>query len=60
MTLKEAKIKFEKQLITSRLLKYDNNISKAAESLGIDRTYLHKKINELGIFSQKENFGRDV
>lgn len=51
MTLKEAKVNFERNLILSRLKKYNNNISKAAESLGIDRTYLHKKIKELGLFS---------
>ncbi|MGC8765636.1 MAG: sigma-54-dependent transcriptional regulator [Brevinematia bacterium] len=49
MSLKEARLLFERELILERLEKFGNNISKTAESLGIDRTYLHKKIKELGI-----------
>lgn len=47
--LKEAKHTFEKQLIINRLMKFGMNITRTAESLEIERTYLHKKIKELEI-----------
>ncbi len=50
--LKDAKHEFERNLIISRLVKFNNNITKTAESLDIERTYLHKKIKELGIDSE--------
>jgi two-component system nitrogen regulation response regulator NtrX len=52
--LKDAKQEFEKNLITDRLIRFHYNITKASESLGIDRTYLHKKIKELDI--QEESY----
>lgn len=47
ISLKDAKHQFEKKLIVNRLIKLKNNITKTARSLGIERTYLHKKIKEL-------------
>lgn len=49
VTLKEAKRRFEKKLIIDRLIQLHMNITKTAESLGLERTYLHKKIKELEI-----------
>ncbi len=49
LSLKDAKIEFEKELILERLKKFNNNISKTAESLDIDRSYLHKKLKEYNI-----------
>ena len=43
--LKEA----ERALILDALSKYDNNISRTARELGITRTTLYNKINQLGI-----------
>ncbi len=54
--LKNAKKDFEKNLIINRLIKYNNNITKTAESLAIERTYLHKKIKELNIEYDPEIF----
>ncbi|OHD54911.1 MAG: hypothetical protein A2Y33_16200 [Spirochaetes bacterium GWF1_51_8] len=53
-TLKDAKHQFEKGLIINRLMKCQMNITKAAESLEIERTYLHKKIKELEIDKELE------
>lgn len=49
LSLKDAKHEFEKSLIMNRLVKNSNNITRTAESLEIERTYLHKKIRELGL-----------
>jgi two-component system nitrogen regulation response regulator NtrX len=42
--LKEAKSRFEKQYILNCLKGHGGNITKTAQTLGIERTYLHKKI----------------
>ncbi len=54
LTLKDAKRDFEKSLIMNRLMKNNNNITRTAESLEIERTYLHKKIKELGLEEEME------
>jgi two-component system nitrogen regulation response regulator NtrX len=42
--LKDARNTFEKQYILQCLKVHDGNITKTAQTLGIERTYLHKKI----------------
>ena len=42
--LKDAKKTFEKAFIQRKLLKYKNNISKAAKAIGVKQSYLSKKI----------------
>jgi two-component system nitrogen regulation response regulator NtrX len=54
LSLREAKKDFEKGLIINRLMKNKMNITRSAESLGIERTYLHKKIKELGIDNEMD------
>jgi two-component system nitrogen regulation response regulator NtrX len=49
LTLKEARIEFEKIIIEDRLKVNQGNVSATAENLGIERSYLHKKIKSLGI-----------
>lgn len=49
LNLKDAKREFERGLILNRLIRNGLNITRTAESLGIERTYLHKKIKELGL-----------
>jgi two-component system, NtrC family, nitrogen regulation response regulator NtrX len=49
MPLKAARERFERQHIIKILSHCKGNISRAAELLEIPRTYLHKKINMLGI-----------
>ncbi|MGA2140819.1 MAG: sigma-54 dependent transcriptional regulator [Brevinematales bacterium] len=54
MDLKEAKHDFEKKLILNRLIRMNNNITRTAQSLSIERTYLHRKIKELKIDTEIE------
>jgi len=42
--LKDAKTAFEKAFIQKKLLQYDNNVAKTAESIGVKQSYLYKKL----------------
>ena len=42
--LKEAKQAFEKEFISLKLAQHQYNFTKTAESIGVGRSYLHKKI----------------
>ncbi len=46
---REARAMFEKEFITFKLAEHDGNIKKTAESIGIERRHLHRKIKSLGI-----------
>ena len=46
---KEAKKEFEKEYLTAKLQEHNNNISKTAEALGMERSHLHKKLKALAI-----------
>lgn len=48
-SFKEAKKAFEKAYMTRKLMDNDNNISKTARVIGVERSYLHKKIKQLGV-----------
>ena len=48
-SLKEAKKEFEKMYILQKLSENRNNISQTAESIGVERSHLHKKIKSFGI-----------
>lgn len=47
--LKEAKKRFEKMYILRKLSENENNISQTADSIGIERSHLHKKIKSFGL-----------
>ena len=47
--LKEAREKFEKEYLTTQLKKFNGNISKTADFVGMERSALHRKIKSLGI-----------
>jgi two-component system nitrogen regulation response regulator NtrX len=49
LRLREAKDAFERTFILDRLKEFDGNISKTAEVIGLERSYLHRKIKELDI-----------
>jgi len=49
MTLKDFREAIERTFIRKRLLELGWNVSRAAESLGIERTHLHRKMRLLGI-----------
>jgi len=50
-SLKEAKKSFEKTYIQKKLLENDNNVSKTAKTIGVERSYLHKLIKRFKIKS---------
>ena len=47
--LKEARENFEKEYLTTQLKKFDGNISKTADFIGMERSALHRKLKGLGI-----------
>ena len=46
---KEAKNRFEKAFIESKLQEFNGNISQTAEAIGVERSNLHKKIKAYGL-----------
>lgn len=53
--LKDARREFEKRFIIKKLMENDENISKTAEMIGIERSNLHRKIRSYGIELKKES-----
>jgi two-component system, NtrC family, nitrogen regulation response regulator NtrX len=49
LPLKEARDEFEKQYILSRLRDHAGNVSRAAETLGVERSNLYRKLHAYGI-----------
>ena len=47
--LKEAREKFEKEYLTMQLKKFNGNISKTADFVGMERSALHRKLKGLGV-----------
>jgi two-component system nitrogen regulation response regulator NtrX len=54
-TFREARAQFEKEFLIKKLQENNGNISKTAEVIGLERSYLHRKIKSYGIESQKGN-----
>ncbi len=48
-SFKDAKIEFEKAFIARKLREFNGNISQTAETIGIERSNLHKKIKAYGL-----------
>ncbi len=46
----KAKEAFEKEFLREKLIATQWNVTRAAEMLGMSRTYLHRKIKKLGLF----------
>ena len=53
MKLAEARDSFEIELLSRRLKKFDNNISRTAQDLGIYPSNLHGKLKKFGIETKK-------
>jgi two-component system, NtrC family, nitrogen regulation response regulator NtrX len=49
LTLREARDEFEKQYILGRLRELAGNVSRTADSLGVERSNLYRKLNAYGI-----------
>ncbi len=46
---REARAKFEKEYLLKKISENKGNISKTAEAIGLERSYLHRKIKSYGI-----------
>jgi len=56
MQLREARECFEKHYLLSQVNKFDGNISKTAEFIGMERSALHRKLKSLEVFAdEKQN-----
>ncbi|MFN3567863.1 MAG: sigma-54-dependent transcriptional regulator [Caldimicrobium sp.] len=51
---KIAKMLFEKEFLKRKLELYKGNISKTAKEIGLERTYLQKKLKDLGLKSEED------
>ncbi len=49
ITFREARAHFEKEFLIQKIEEHQGNISKTAESIGLERSYLHRKIKSYGI-----------
>lgn len=49
LSLKDARDALERDLIRDALERFEGNVTKAAEALGLERTHLHKRIRHLGL-----------
>lgn len=49
MTFREARARFEKEFLVQKITENNGNISKTAELIGLERSYLHRKIKAYGI-----------
>ena len=47
--LKEARENFEKEYLTTQLKKFNGNISKTSDFIGMERSALHRKLKSLGV-----------
>ncbi len=45
--LKNAKLAFEKQFIQHKLSEFEYNVSRTAKAIGVERSYLHRRIKKL-------------
>jgi len=51
-SFREATDAYQREFIQRKLAEADGNISKAAESMGVDRSHLHRRIKTLGIVTK--------
>jgi len=49
LPLREARESFERDYLTQQIQRFDGNISKTAEFIGMERTALHRKLKSLGV-----------
>lgn len=54
LSLREARELFEKQYLSTQLARFDYNITKMANAIGMERSALHRKLKTLEITTQDE------
>ncbi len=50
---KEARQLFEREFLRRKMAKFQGNISQTAEAIGLERSYLHRKLKALGLVGGK-------
>lgn len=58
--LRHLRAEFEKSIILQRLHKMGGNVTKTADSLGIERAHLHRKMRQFGIHSNRDATGAET
>ncbi|WP_343564756.1 nitrogen assimilation response regulator NtrX [Kiloniella sp. b19] len=53
LPLRSAREAFERQYLEAQILRFDGNVSKTAEFVGMERSALHRKLKALGITPEK-------
>jgi two-component system nitrogen regulation response regulator NtrX len=48
-TFKDATDAYQREFIQHKLAEFDGNVAKAAESMGVDRSHLYRRMRNLGI-----------
>lgn len=54
MPLRQARELFEKNYLTSQLLRFGGNVSRTADFVGMERSALHRKLKSLGVDARVE------
>ena len=54
LPLRNARKVFEKNYLQSQINRFDGNISKTAEFIGMERSALHRKLKQLGITEEEK------
>lgn len=52
-SFRDARAKFEKEYLIQKIQENDGNISRTAEMIGLERSYLHRKIKAYGIAAKE-------
>ena len=52
-SFKDATDAYQREFILHKLTEYDGNVAKAAESMGVDRSHLYRRMKNLGINAEK-------
>ncbi len=55
MNFRDARAQFEKEYLVRKIDENSGNISRTAESIGLERSYLHRKIKAYGIDAHKDD-----
>ena len=52
---KSARAEFEKEFLAQKLSQFEGNVSRLAEAIGLERSYLHRKLKSYGIHNVNES-----
>jgi two-component system nitrogen regulation response regulator NtrX len=51
MSLRDARERFEREYLSLQITRFNGNISRTAEFIGMERSALHRKLKALGVQS---------